>query len=780
MKGEKLPIKFFAKREEDNQRVEGGGSRDLPKWVLEGEKLIGKADYLNEELDSITSNINWEKRKSVPVVIKAQISKDALAKTHRGRIKELFTTKRDNIIGMFNDRTLMIKMDSQEDIREVSYKLADSNQFAYAISAIEKIDIFSTRINKNLEVGNYKVKLIDFQDFSYNVAFSKKFEKDLELKDISYDKTQYSDSLIIYKLKNMSNNKLDELNASNTLDSVFEVTPMPRAFLNMDAIEENTKINIKYPIQNENDTVVGVLDNGIERIAELIPWIEGSRMSPYPDSYIEATHGTFVAGIITYGDELQGEELVGANGIKVFDAAVFPNQQKESMDEDELVQNIKEIVRAKCNEIKIWNLSISITREVDNDAFSDFANALDSLQDECNVLICKSAGNCSNFARGLPVGKIHEGADSVRSLVVGSFAKEKNSIDCSEDENPSPFSRIGPGPSYIIKPEICHYGGNAGINQNGKIIPSGVYSFTKNGSVGINAGTSFSTPRVAALAAGLYKEMNEDFDSLLLKALIVHSSSYPDKMVIPTNERTRFAGFGIPPTVSSILYNAPNEATLILRDSVPKSQYIDIKDFPMPDCLIKDGFYTGQIIATLVYDPIISPSQRAEYCQSNMDIRFGSYNVKTERDTKKRNILNPVGREGTQNLLLGSLYSKRKMNENHGEFARKERLLIQYGDKYYPVKKYAVDLGELTETNKLKYATSEKKWYLTLDGVYRNFIEDEAITKGFGLSQDFCLIITIRDPNGNVDVYNGVTQKLDEYNFWHNNIKISESISVRL
>lgn len=27
---EKLPIKFFSKREEDNQRVEGGGSKTFP------------------------------------------------------------------------------------------------------------------------------------------------------------------------------------------------------------------------------------------------------------------------------------------------------------------------------------------------------------------------------------------------------------------------------------------------------------------------------------------------------------------------------------------------------------------------------------------------------------------------------------------------------------------------------------------------------------------------------------------------------------------------------
>ena len=200
----------------------------------------------------------------------------------------------------------------------------------------------------------------------------------------------------------------------------------------------------------------------------------------------------------------------------------------------------------------------------------------------------------------------------------------------------------------------------------------------------------------------------------------------------------------------------------------------------MPSCLCKDGYYRGQIIATLVYDPIIEPSQGAEYCQSNMEVRFGSYDEKIARDTMKRNILNPVGRDGSQNLLLERLYSKRKMINNYENFAKRERLLIQYGDKYYPVKKYAVDFSELTDGNKIKFLTEDKKWFLTLEGLYRNFTEKKAFLNGREISQEFCLILTIRDPLKEEDVYTGVTQKLDEYNFWHSNIKVNAGIAVHL
>lgn len=48
------------------------------------------------------------------------------------------------------------------------------------------------------------------------------------------------------------------------------------------------------------------------------------------------------------------------------------------------------------------------------------------------------------------------------------------------------------------------------------------------------------------------------------------------------------------------------------------------------------------------------------------------------------------------------------------------------------------------------------------------------------LSQDICLILTIRDPSKKGNVYDEVTQKLDEYNFWHSNIKIANDVNLTI
>ena len=146
------------------------------------------------------------------------------------------------------------------------------------------------------------------------------------------------------------------------------------------------------------------------------------------------------------------------------------------------------------------------------------------------------------------------------------------------------------------------------------------------------------------------------------------------------------------------------------------------------------------------------------------------------RDTTRRNILNPVGRTKAQNILSNDLYSKRKIRNDTGAFAQRERLLIQYADKYYPIKKYAVDLSEMTEANKT-HITENKNWVLKITGLYRRFTEQIATQIGKP-QQEFCLIITIRDPSGKNNVYTETIQKLDAHQFWHNSINISNRIMI--
>jgi hypothetical protein len=777
-----LPIHFFRHREGDEARTEGGGSSKEPGWLLSESQLIKKSKQLALELDTFENIIaeREEKQSIVPFVFKATLHEKATAKTKRKYVAEILdntSRTRNNIIGIVDREELIVRINTVQELQTISQRIKQYDNYSYGLSCLNKIGAFSPSITVLEKSTNYKAKLLNFQNYEENLAIMQLFEKTLLKNNLPFNKTEYAEYFPVYKIKGEQTAILDSFKQNDIFEALFSIEPMPKYSVTLDSGPFQEPITIMRPEDGHEYATLGILDNGIARIPHLEPWLVGERMTSYPSEKINPNHGTFTAGVALYGDALEGVSWVGHKGIKLFDATVFPDTTKETIDEDELIANIKEAIEKNFEKIKIWNLSISPKEPIVDAGFSDFAKFLDHMQEMYNVLICKSAGNCDNFIKGFPRDRLNNGADSILSLVISSIAHKRDQYDIAEVDNPSPFSRIGPGPEFIVKPELVHYGGNAGVDSDGSLIVTGVKSFSTNGEIIQSAGTSFSTPRIAAIATGLFQEIKQEFDPLLIKGLLVHSANYPDLLSIPYTERTKYVGFGKPPTIQEMLYNDPHEITLILRETLVKGKFLEILDFPMPSCLIKNGFFTGQIIATLVYSPLLEPSQGSEYCQSNINVLLGTYDEKTKRDTTKNNILNPVGKKDPKNIFSRDLYSKRKIKNGTGTFSQRERLLIEFADKYYPVKKFAIDLSELTEANK-QYITANKNWYLKLEGLYRSFSEQKEIHIG-KLHQEFCLLITIRDPTETLNVYNETIQKLDAFQFWHNNINLSSKIYLR-
>lgn len=332
--------KFFSKREEDNMRVEGGGGNNkLPSFVLTDDELIERTEKLSVEFDSFVNNIQW-REDNVPVVMLAKLNPDALAKSHRGKINTLFSGEgRNNVIGLCDERTLKIKINSSATASEIRERLSQPQKYAYEISCVEAISEFKPKIIRSSDFEDYKVKLLDFQDYSLNKALEGRFELYLKKNQIDYKKTKYSSELEIFKLIHMDALTVDTLLSSEIFDLTEEIVPMPKVFLEFDSLDVGDAFPVITPDVNDSYAIVGVLDNGIERNRYLTPWIAGKN-SPYPNNVITPSHGTKVASIITYGDLLEGKELVGNKHVKVFDATVFPDTQKESFDEDDLIADM--------------------------------------------------------------------------------------------------------------------------------------------------------------------------------------------------------------------------------------------------------------------------------------------------------------------------------------------------------------------------------------------------------------------------------------------------------
>lgn len=779
-----LPIKFFQKRQKDELDTEGGGDRRLPKWA--NPELVGeKALYVRNILTGVSKSLATKVQRNnyVPSVIKLKVNEDALAKTYRKEIGNLFNTGKLNIIGVSGEDEVLVKIDNETDLQAIIKKFSNINDAfpsyttVVGISAITNVEEFKPQIEVEPKKEDVlKVKLFNYGNSDLNGILIKVFEAYCTERKLPFERASYSGDLNIYRITNVTGDAVEEL---KDFDGVQLVTEMPTYEVTMDEVSEENTVAIKQPKEGQTYPVVGVLDSGIANIPHLEPWLHTKSFTKYHADDVDKRHGTFVAGVIIYGDELEGVNYTGFEGCKLFEAIVMPNINKQKIYEDELIEHIREAI-GKNDEIKIWNLSLGTKTEADQYEFSDFAKALDEVQEQHDVLICKSAGNCDNFKISAPKSRISKSADTVRGLVVGSLAKDKNGTDISEKNNPSPFSRTGPGPAYLIKPDVVHIGGNAGLDIRNKVIYNHVKSFALDGTLAQNVGTSFSTPRVAAIAAGLDSMLNEKFNPLLLKALIIHSAKYPEEMKMGISEKIDGAGFGLPSNISDILFNQPNEITLILQDTLEKGNFIDILDFPYPQTMIDDdGYFYGEVTVTLVASPILEVSQGAEYCQSNIDVMFGSYDEKVERDTSKPIIKNPIGADGRQNVLSTAVYSKKASKDTATPFAT-ERMLVSYGDKYQPVKKWSVNFDDFTNANKEKFLKAPKNWYLKLEGLFRHFTETKCDMQKITPSQEFCLIITIKDTKKRGNIYNEVTQLLDNFSFVHSNVRIKEEVRLRL
>lgn len=774
-----LPIKIFEKRKDyDDRSTEGGGDSREGSWVLHGEKLDLRANCLNENVRNVQASFRrWKaEQRILPMIITTTIVDQAVAKTHRGRIINLLDNDgRDNVIGVLGDRKLMSMVTEEKVLETICDVLGRKEDEATLISSISEFDVFSPYIEPFDKKNNtYRVRLCNYNDFDLNNHVKHLFENECEKAGIKIDaKVRFTSDMMIYRVNVDS---IEQLNAMGEFEGVYSAEKTYPIRASMDFLDAETTVAVKQPDEMEEYPVVGVLDTGISDIPYLESWKIAEAHTNYPSEYQDNSHGTFVAGIIEYGDELNGTRESSLDGVKLFNAVVHPGNTMQIYPE-ELIDNVREAVESN-PEIKIWNLSLGTTMESELDQFSEFGMALDNIQDENNVLIIKSAGNCTNFAKGMPKSRISKTADSVRALVVGSIAETQNEKDYAEPNMPSPFTRVGPGPASIVKPDLVHYGGNAGVD-NGKIVINGVPSFGLDGSIHRNVGTSFSTPRVSRIAAELEFMLHEDFDALLIKALLIHYAKYPAGIKMKMTDKIAQMGFGMPVGANEILYNSPDEITLILRDTLEKGNFIEMFDFPYPTSMVdENGYFRGQIILTLVNKSLVDEKQAGEYCQSNIDVLFGTYETEKERDVTKPTIKNPRGVDVNQNILADSLYSASAKGLYPMTGFERECTLVKYGKKFHPVKKYAIDLADMTPSNRDKWLPSNRKWYLKIEGLYRDFIEKEAVKKDFQLSQEYCMILTIRDPEHTAPVYDEVTRQLTTRNFIHHDVRVRNTVHV--
>jgi serine protease AprX len=543
---------------------------------------------------------------------------------------------------------------------------------------------------------------------------------------------------MIYKVCLSNMDSLEELVDFGALKSLSSFASITSGFNqhNSNLAEQLLAFPPFVPSKGVEYPYVGVVDSGIrEDHPYLKYWVE-QREDFVLSSEKNCSHGSFVGGVVSYGDRVRGV-TTQYDGVKLIDVVAIPNTDPKygntgSLSEDELVEILNEVVPKYSGKVKVWNLSLGSSKICEDQAFSDLAMALDEIQDENDVMFVISAGNYEDRPlRAWPPedetkfnDRITSPADSIRAITVGSISHTDTEL--SKMYEPSPFSRRGPGPNFIVKPDLVDFGGTLSLTPPAI---KGVSSFGEWGDLVEGVGTSYSTPRISSLLSKIHHFMAHNPSRNLSKALLIHSALDLRNNKRPVRDEMKYLGFGKPMELDEILNCSQSSSTFVLEGTLFPSSHVEITDFPFPNVLVEEDKCFGEIFMTLVYNPPLSGKFGFEYCRSNIEVSLG---------TDK-----PNGYSGEVPL------------ERMGEL---EKELVENGFKWSPVKVYH---------RKIEKGIADHPWKLklTLQGRSNEILEP----------QDFSLVITIRDPKGEKHVYNDVSQQLDQ-RFLYQDLQISSRI----
>lgn len=398
--------------------------------------------------------------------------------------------------------------------------------------------------------------------------------------------------------------------------------------------------------------------------------------------YDEHGHGSGIASLASYYALNLHDGAINEGKVWITSAR-FLNKYNELETEDpKLVSLIlKEIVSTfTIFGVKIFNFSIGILNRKWNAESkrtiprkSWIARTIDQISREYDVIFVISTGNIKPphvrdyYDSQLLYPKyftddeasILDPSQAALAITVGSIAFQNNLVVMStamtiaKEQQPSPFTRCGPGINKEIKPELVEYGGNYITNEDGLIKTNlgtdvVMSSHQLTPAICHNSGTSFAVPRVAHKMARILYDMQSlgfyDISASLLKALTVNSATYPpyygnfDNFKQAMDEKKpkhwlNVVGYGIPDDIRATECDKYT-AILIFQEKIQPNT-VKFFDIPVPECLVETPpTKVKRLTVTVVYAPEVQRWGLETYLGTTLKWRMFRGNVDQEEVIK--------------------------------------------------------------------------------------------------------------------------------------------------
>ena len=744
----RLPIKLILPDQGKERKNQAGGSSPVPFRTVDA----GFRQTLYTQVSAIRAAVGPQVHRTGSAPIRVRLYPKAVAKSHRP--EHLFSPSSCPIIGAGRLGELFIKATPEGLERlEVTIRENRAESIVKDLSTVQSIEPVTPALRRGgmsaLHILSHcprgdngfiaRVRLFDYGADDDQRRLVADFQETCAEAGIRISQGGYAPSTYVFEAECRTVEDVERL--SRTI-GVRALSPMPlirtirQEMFNRRALPDSLPSNV-----NDGDfPVVVVVDSGISSdLPALDSWVVGRESNVAPQ-YSNTDHGTFVAGLICWGARLNpnlpGIDLAPCG---VFDLQVIPNTDANRGDVEELlestfVQVLEDALKEHANKYRVWNLSLGTNQVCSLDEFSPLAEQLDNLQEKYRVSFVISAGNYDtppllDFPRTdaqLAPGRITTPADSVLGITVGSVSQLDYLSNGPKQHCPSPFSRHGAGPNYVIKPDLIHYGGTCSTDA---AHIGGVTSVNGTESAE-NLGTSFATPLVSRTLAQIYHQISPTPSTVLARALLTHHARDPRTGGRVPDDDVDCLGFGLPAQVPYCLECTAHTSTLVFEDQLRPGYFLEWDDFPYPASLRRDGRYFGQIWMTVAFSPARGGRWGTEYCETHIDAHFGVYYPKKSRDTG-----------GITNTFKGLVPPEHKNPGILYESYQVEKLR-----KWAPVRTYHGDLGAKGERG--------DRWRLKVQLLTRHSVEDQDAFK----PQPFSLIVTIADPEMKAPVYDEMAQ----------------------
>ncbi|QOV91978.1 S8 family serine peptidase [Humisphaera borealis] len=309
---------------------------------------------------------------------------------------------------------------------------------------------------------------------------------------------------------------------------------------------------------------IAVFDTGVHASHPLLAGVvlTGDPQVDLSDFDPEGGHGTFVAGVIAYGED--PERQVRADG-RLHARAVVHSRRVElagipgGLNLDSYGA-VAEAVSALRPRTKVFTASVSTAVPIDSDNVSPQALNIDLISRKYGVLFVLPTGNLPNVVgdqlspdqpnfldpatwHSDPNAQMGRPGEAFNAITVSSYAERQVGQEYSHPGHATVYSRRGPGPKQFPKPDLSEAGGNCVLSINPDDPTDVAIDVDDDDDAAIKSlkaptgtakdfGTSFAVPKVAFALARLVKLFESSAETryapLLAKAYLTHVCQCPE------------------------------------------------------------------------------------------------------------------------------------------------------------------------------------------------------------------------------------------------------------